>query len=132
MDAKSAVKAISFSLMGFLGRLKTDENAIRDASVAAWAKGLEGVTLLRDAEERELVKVAGIVASIRVQPRDSSVSFEAGVTDGTGKVRAIWLGRKGIAGLRLGSRLQLEGRLGRDSKGHLQLVNPVYELEARN
>jgi len=117
--------------MRLFRRLRLDESVEREAAVASWARGLGGgVQLIRDAEERSLVKIAGVVQRVRVQPRDAASAFEVTVGDGTGEVRAIWLGRKHIPGLRLGSRLVLEGRLGKDARGRLQLVNPVYELEA--
>lgn len=116
--------------MGIFKRLRMDEMQEREEGLLAWAKSLEGVTLIRDSEDRQVVKVAGVVERVKVQPRDAPASFEATLTDGTGEVRAVWMGRRGIPGMKLGSRLMLSGRLGRDQRGRLQLVNPVYELEA--
>lgn len=113
-----------------LRRLRADEARDRDASITTWAKGVDRCALMRDAEERQVVRVAGIVNRIKVRPRDGVAAFEATLQDGTGEVRAVWLGRRNVPGLTLGARLIVEGRLGRDQKGRLQLMNPVYEFEA--
>jgi hypothetical protein len=114
----------------FLRRLRADEARDRDASITTWARGVGGCALIRDAEDRAVVRIAGLVSRIKVRPRDGVAAFEATVQDGTGELRAVWLGRRSVPGLMLGSRLIVEGRLGRDAKGRLQLVNPVYEFEA--
>jgi len=120
----------SLMLKSLLRRLRADESRDRDASITTWARGVEGCSLIRDVEERAVVRFAGLVSRIKVRPRDGVAAFEATVQDGTGEVRAVWLGRRSVPGLNLGARLILEGRLGRDAKGRLQLVNPVYEFEA--
>jgi RecG-like helicase len=115
---------------GMFRKLRIDEAKDRDATITAWVKGLDGCSLMRDVEEREVVRVGGLVSRIKVRPRDGVAAFEATLQDGTGEIRAVWLGRRSVPGLVLGTRVILEGRLGRDSKGRLQLVNPVYEFEA--
>lgn len=110
--------------------LQADEATIRDGSITDWASSIKGVTLLRAAENRQMVKIAGIVERIRVRPRDGVAAYEATVSDGTGRVRVIWLGRRTVPGLELGIRIVVEGRLGEDERGRLQILNPTYEFEA--
>jgi RecG-like helicase len=110
--------------------LQQDEIELRDASITEWAKATPGVVLMRDAENREMVKLAGVVERIRVKPQDGTAAYEVAVSDGTGRVRVIWLGRRTIPGLELGLRMVVEGRLGEDEKGRKQILNPTYEFEA--
>jgi RecG-like helicase len=109
------------------GRLSVDEGDRRAADVRRWCEGLPGVTLISDATPRSLVKVAGLVEGLRVRPREGVPAIEAVISDGSGSVTAVWLGRRTIPGLTLGRRLILEGRLGGDPK-QLQIMNPSYEL----
>lgn len=117
--------------MGFFkktfGRLSQDEGERRAASVREWAAGQPGVTLIFEAKPRTVVRIAGIVEGIRVRPREGVPAIEAVVTDGSGSVTAVWLGRRLLPGLQLGKRLVLEGRLGGDPQS-LQLMNPRYEF----
>lgn len=114
----------------FFGKLRVDESTDRDVAIEAWSSTVPGVTLLREAKPRELVKLAGIVDRLRVRPRDGVAAYEASMNDGTGRARIIWLGRRTVPGLELGVRLVVEGRLGEDAKGRFQIINPVYEFEA--
>jgi len=117
--------------MGFFkrvfGKLSQDEGERRAATVRDWAAGQTGVTLISDVRPRTIARVAGIVEGIRVRPREGVPAIEAVVTDGSGSVTAVWLGRRVLPGLQLGRRLILEGRLGGDPR-NLQLMNPRYEF----
>jgi RecG-like helicase len=95
----------------------------------AWAAQVPGVTPIRDVEARAVARVAGAVEVLRVRQRDGQPAIEAVVGDGTGTVTAVWLGRRAMPGLTLGSRLVLEGRFaGQQPK--LQMLNPHYEFAA--
>ena len=109
------------------GRLSQDEGERRASTVREWAAALPGVTLINDVKPRTVARVAGIVEGIRVRPREGVPAIEAVVTDGSGSVTAVWLGRRLLPGLQLGRRLVLEGRLGGDPR-NLQLMNPLYEF----
>lgn len=114
-------------LSRFLGRFAEDEEQRRAASIREWAASVPGATLIRAVAPRTVCKVAGAVEGIRVRPREGIPAIEAVVTDGSGSVTAVWLGRRTLPGLRLGSRLVLEGRVGGDP-ARLQIVNPQYEF----
>jgi hypothetical protein len=47
--------------------------------------------------------------------------------DGTGRVSALFMGRRGIAGVECGRRLAIEGTPVAGERG-LTLYNPAYEL----
>jgi hypothetical protein len=47
--------------------------------------------------------------------------------DDTGGVTIVFLGRRRIAGIEVGARLLVEGRVS-DHHGKLAILNPVYQL----
>jgi hypothetical protein len=49
------------------------------------------------------------------------------VSDGTGEVTVVFMGRRSIPGLSLGTRVLVEGALG-EVRGHARIVNPRFEL----
>ena len=73
------------------------------------------------------MKVAGVVRRIAIRPVEGFEALEALIYDGTGEVNAVWLGRRSIPGLVLGSRLVIEGVLGRE-RAELRMVNPTFEF----
>jgi hypothetical protein len=53
--------------------------------------------------------------------------LEALLYDGTGEVTVVWMGRRSIPGLGLGTRLIVDGMLG-EQRGERRLVNPTFEF----
>jgi hypothetical protein len=51
------------------------------------------------------------------------------VWDSTGGITALFYGRRSIAGISPGSKLELEGMVG-EANGHLAMANPSYALLA--
>ena len=76
---------------------------------------------------RQHATVAGRIQLLRVQPWGSSPSLECRVTDGTGTVTAVFLGRREIGGVRIGTTVRLSGSVS-ETHGRLVIINPVYEL----
>lgn len=111
----------------FRKRLSQDAGDVRADAVRAWSAALPGVTLICDARLRDVVRVAGIVEGLRVRPREGVPAIEAVITDGSGTVTAIWLGRRTLPGLELGARLILQGRLG-GAPNRFQVMNPTFEF----
>lgn len=116
-------------LKKFRKRLTIDADEQRAEDLRAWVSTLHDVTPIAHVIPREVVRVAGAVVSIKVRPREDVSVIEAVIDDGTGRVTASWLGRRSIAGLHLGSRLIVEGRLGLKD-GALQVMNPTFEFAA--
>lgn len=110
-------------------RLSQDQADLRADTIRSWADSVEGVTRIDEVEPRSVVRVAGVVENIRLRPREGVPAFEAAVADGTGTLTAVWLGRRSIPGLALGSKLILEGRVG-GASGRMQMVNPSFEFAA--
>lgn len=109
------------------GRFAQDEGERRAESIREWAASVPNATPIVDVKPRTVARVAGVVEGIRVRPREGVPAIEAVVTDGSGTVTAVWLGRRMLPGLTLGCRLILEGRLGGEPSA-MQVMNPRYEF----
>lgn len=108
-------------------RLAQDRADMRADTIREWVASVDGVTSIGAAEPRSVVRLAGVVENLRVRPREGVPAFEAVIADGTGSVTAVWLGRRSIPGLTLGSRLIIQGRLG-GGRGRMQVMNPTFEF----
>ena len=84
-------------------------------------------TRIADVRWREAVSVSGRVRSIRVQPRADVPTLECVLDDGTGGLSVVFLGRRFVAGIRLGTILCVSGRVG-VHHGRLAILNPDYEV----
>lgn len=114
--------------MGFRGlfhRLGQSDEDRRADEVKAWAAEVPGTTRISACATRERIRVAGVVRRLTIKPGEETL--EAVVTDGTGDITAAWTGRNQIPGLRLGSRVTLEGVLAEETRRR-KMVNPVYEF----
>jgi len=88
-----------------------------------------GATPIGEAQPRQSVTVRGALVAVTLSPRRTSRWLEADLTDGTGMLRLIWMGRRGVAGITPGRRLVVHGRIGVEH-GRRVMYNPVYELVA--
>jgi hypothetical protein len=105
---------------------ETDEERLAQ-ELKEWAQTVPGAVRIAEAKSRTRVKIAGVVRRITIRPVEGFEALEVVVYDGTGEVNAVWLGRRSIGGLVLGSRLILEGVLGREHD-ELRMVNPTFEF----
>ena len=87
----------------------------------------EGATPIADAAEHEYVDVAGMLRTVTLRPRGTSLTMEADLWDGTGSVTLVWLGRRDIPGIRPGRRITVHGRMAQ-IKDERTIYNPSYEL----
>jgi hypothetical protein len=84
-------------------------------------------TRIVDIPERTRATVAGRVRATRVQPWSGNPSLECTLVDDTGPIVLVFLGRRDIAGLRPGCRLQAEGMVAtRD--GQRVIINPSFDF----
>lgn len=112
---------------GFLRRLsESDEHRLAE-ELEAWTRGVPGAQRICDAPPRKRIKLAGIVRRITVRPVKGFDAFEVVLYDGTGELRVVWLGRRSIRGLTLGSRLAVEGMVGEEQRVR-RMVNPTFEF----
>lgn len=92
-----------------------------------------GVAPIAEVVAREPATVVGEITSVRIVRKHDGVPWlEVTVSDGTGKVVAMFTGRRKIAGIKPGARLVLSGRSSPSGPGGRPLIyNPRYELLAR-
>ena len=117
--------------MGFFGRLRqrlrqTDEDRLQE-ELRDWAEDIPGTMRISDVRLRTRVRVAGAVNRITIRPVQGFQALEVVLSDGTGEVSALWLGRRKITGLQLGSHMVVEGVLG-EQQGERRMVNPRFEF----
>ncbi|WP_062464528.1 OB-fold nucleic acid binding domain-containing protein [Demequina soli] len=85
------------------------------------------VVTIAEVAPREIVHVAGRVVAIQVEPSDAPPAFTVRLDDGTGRIDAVFMGRREVPGIVPGARLHLEGRVC-ESEALKRLYNPRYEL----
>jgi hypothetical protein len=89
----------------------------------------DGVTPIGELRWRAPARIRGRVRSLRVQPWAGVATLEAVVVDESGGVVLVFLGRRRVAGLELGSTVVASGMVGQ-SRGYLAILNPTLELVA--
>jgi amino acid transporter len=85
--------------------------------------------VIADVEWRQRVRVTGTVSALRVQSMSGTCALECTLVDDTGGISVLFLGRRTIAGIQIGTRLTVEGMVV-DHHGRLAIMNPVYEISA--
>ena len=118
--------------MGFLnrifGRLTESDEARLAEEIRSWACTVPGAVPVSQAPMRVPVKLAGVVRRITVFPMEGNESLEAVVSDGTGEVTVVFMGRRVMPGLNLGTRVVVEGVEGEQRDGSRRMVNPKLEF----
>jgi hypothetical protein len=118
----------------------TDKNRLR-RTISRWADstdqevrdlrkahhGEQGYQKIGEAPDRERVRLRGTLHTVTLRPRGGVPALEAELTDGTGMLTIVWLGRRRISGIAPGRSLSVEGRIGLQG-GQRILFNPRYEL----
>ncbi|CAN5791940.1 hypothetical protein BH18ACT15_BH18ACT15_11090 [soil metagenome] len=115
-------------LRPLLDKLTRPPEDIRDEHLRAWVEAMPGVTPIGDLAKRRRFKAAGVIQTIRIDPREGSGSIEATISDGTGDMIVKWLGRQTMSGIRLGAGLIVEGIVGGGEDGRPLVLNPEYQL----
>jgi hypothetical protein len=111
----------------FFGRMSESDEQRYAEEIQGWASTVPGSVRIADAPTRDRSKLAGVVRRITVRPLEGHESLEALLYDGTGEVTVVWMGRRSIPGLGLGTRLIVDGMLG-EQRGERRLVNPTFEF----
>lgn len=92
---------------------------------------LEGVIPIAEVAWREHVKVAGRVKALRIQPwAEQIASLELTLADSTGGLTVVFMGRRTLGGVKLGTHLVVDG-MASESHGLLTILNPAYQLLPR-
>jgi hypothetical protein len=84
-------------------------------------------TPMGEARARVRGRFEGEIRRVRIQPLAAVPTLVVMLEDGTGRVSALFMGRRGIAGVECGRRLAIEGTPVDGERG-LTLYNPAYEL----
>ena len=117
------------ALRRFLDRLAESDGTRLAADIRTWAEKVPGTVRIGDAPPRDRVKIAGVIKRITVFPMQGQESLEALVSDGTGEIIVVFMGRRGIGGLTLGTRVVVEGVIG-VQHGTARMINPRLEFTA--
>jgi RecG-like helicase len=120
--------------MGLIGRIRrsfrrmaeSDEERLRE-EIQAWATKVPGAVPISEAPTRTPVTLAGVVRRITVHPEHGLEALEALLTDGTAEMSVLWMGRRSIPGLTLGTRVVVQGVVGEQKQGR-RMVNPRFEF----
>ena len=89
-----------------------------------------GCTPVAQLADRGRAVVSGVLRSVTLRPREGVPALEAELYDGSGTLDLVWLGRREIAGIVPGRRMQVEGLVCRVD-GRRVLFNPRYQLRPR-
>ncbi len=84
---------------------------------------------VRDLVARRPATVRGRLREVRTPPGTPGPTFEAELSDGTGSVVLVFLGRRSIPGLVPGVALEARGTP-RVYRHRTEILNPLYELLA--
>jgi RecG-like helicase len=111
----------------FARRMRESDEQRLAEEIYDWAANVPGTTRIAEVESRRRARLAGVVKRITVRPAEGSESLEALLTDGTGEMTVVWMGRRTIPGLTLGTRLVVEGLVADQRQGR-RIVNPSFEF----
>jgi amino acid transporter len=82
---------------------------------------------IADARWRDNITVRGRVRSLRVAPQHDSPTLELVLEDESGGLSLVFLGRRAVAGIGSGTRLEATGAVGLH-KARLAILNPRYRI----
>ncbi|HEX9530168.1 MAG TPA: amino acid permease [Acidimicrobiales bacterium] len=86
-----------------------------------------GTVPIGTAAARQRVTVAGRVKAVRVQPRAGVATVECTISDGTGEIVVVFLGRRHVGGWEPGGFVAVTGVVA-EHGGRREMLNPDYEL----
>jgi hypothetical protein len=82
---------------------------------------------IADVQWRDHVAVHGRVRSMRVAPQHDSPTLELVIEDDSASMSVVFLGRRSIAGVEIGTHMEVSGTVG-THKARLAMLNPRYLL----
>ncbi len=100
-----------------------------DDSAGGPVMTVPGCTAIADVRYRDRVRVAGRVRSLRIAPQHDAPTLELVLDDGTASLSVVFLGRRRLAGVEIGTKLAIEGTVGLH-RNRLAVLNPTYEIQA--
>jgi amino acid transporter len=82
---------------------------------------------IADVRFRDRVTVRGRVRSLRVAPQHDAPTLELVLEDDTASLSLVFLGRRKLAGVKVGTQMEASGTAGMH-RAHLAILNPSYRL----
>lgn len=113
-------------LRSVLSRLTADREELEAAEEQEHSAALGG-TPCAQLRDRSRTRVSGVLRTVTLRPRAGVPALEAELFDGSGSLSVVWLGRREIAGIEPGRRLQVEGLVSCIDRRSV-MYNPRYEL----
>ena len=99
----------------------------RAAAATPAVPHVAGSTPIAEVQARRKAQVTGRVVAVRVQPWGGAATLEATLSDGTGQVTIVFLGRRHVGGVKPGALMTAEGVLGTHGN-RVAMLNPIYEF----
>lgn len=87
----------------------------------------DGRIAIASAQWRDRVIVQGRVRALRVAPQHDSPILELVLEDESASISAVFLGRRALAGVGIGTQLEVRGTVGLH-KARLAILNPQYRI----
>lgn len=84
-------------------------------------------TRIADVQPRKTARISGRVAAVRIEANDAPPQFAIQIDDGSGRIDAIFMGRRAVPGIEPGAHVALEGTVCA-SESLPRMFNPRYEL----
>lgn len=86
-----------------------------------------GANKVGELTDRQVARLRGTITELTVKPREGMPWLEAELSDGSGSITLIWMGRREIPGVLAGREMLVSGRVS-CVDGRRSLYNPRYEL----
>lgn len=118
------------SLASRIAATLATNDQVEDTEERADASRNAGCAAVSSVPVRSRGKVAGVLRSVVLRPREGVPTVEAELFDGSGALDLVWLGRRTIDGIEPGRRIRVEGMMC-DVDGRRTMFNPRYELRPR-
>jgi two-component system, OmpR family, sensor histidine kinase KdpD len=87
-----------------------------------------GVSRIADARPQDRVTVTGTICETQTVTLGGSPAYRCVLSDGTGQLDLLFLGRAAVAGLAVGTRCSIDGTA-TERGGRLAVWNPRYQVE---
>ena len=118
--------AARLSLREVMARLGRSNAELASAEREQLSVG-SGADTIGGSTDRQRVTIRGSIEVLNVQPRQDTPWLEAEVSDGTGHLKVVWMGRRDIPGIDAGRELVLKGRIS-CVDNERRMYNPHYTL----
>ncbi|MGO1974399.1 MAG: OB-fold nucleic acid binding domain-containing protein [Propionibacteriaceae bacterium] len=114
-------------VFGRVWRRLTSSNAELEAAALQREVAETGAVSIKSCEDRDKVILSGALSDVTINPCGDAPALEAQLTDGSGTVTLIWLGRQEIPGIEPGRTVRIVGRISCRADRRV-IYNPGYEL----